>query len=72
MSPPRESHDFSRWEEVKEYVVRHIVDAAEADLADRRVFVVDDAVWVELQTMLDRPVTQRPRLEKLLNTPLGL
>lgn len=34
-------------------------------LADRRLFVLDDAAWTEFLTVLDRPVSRKPRLEKL-------
>ncbi len=35
-------------------------------LADRRLFVLDDAAWTEFLAVLDRPVSHKPRLEKLL------
>lgn len=34
-------------------------------LADRRLFVVTDAAWNEFLAALDRPVSHKPRLEKL-------
>jgi uncharacterized protein (DUF1778 family) len=34
-------------------------------LADRRLFVLDDAAWTEFLAVLDRPVSPKPRLEKL-------
>ncbi|MBW0017834.1 MAG: DUF1778 domain-containing protein [Mycobacterium sp.] len=34
-------------------------------LADRRLFVLDDAAWTEFLAALDRPVSHHPRLEKL-------
>jgi uncharacterized protein (DUF1778 family) len=34
-------------------------------LADRRLFVLDDAAWTEFLAVLDRPVSHKPRLEKL-------
>jgi len=34
-------------------------------LADRRLFVLDDAAWTEFLAVLDRPVSRKPRLEKL-------
>jgi uncharacterized protein (DUF1778 family) len=45
----------ARGESTSDYVLRHAVAAAEADLADRRVFVVDDAAWAALQALLDAP-----------------
>jgi uncharacterized protein (DUF1778 family) len=59
----------ARGEPVSEYVVRHVVEAAEADLADRRVFVLEDAAWTELQARLSAPPTFKPRLSKLLQDP---
>jgi uncharacterized protein (DUF1778 family) len=38
-------------------------------LADRRLFVLDDASWDEFQAVLDRPVSQRPRLAALFEEP---
>lgn len=34
-------------------------------LADRRLFVLDDEAWTEFLAVLDRPVSPKPRLEKL-------
>ena len=59
----------STGESLNEYVVRHAVEAAQDELADRRVFVVDDAAWVELQELLDRPPVFKPELSKLLANP---
>ena len=56
----------SRGEQLSEYVVRHIVEAAEADLADRRVFVLEDPAWSELEERLSSPAVSKPRLTKLL------
>jgi uncharacterized protein (DUF1778 family) len=53
-------------ESLNEYVVRRAVEAAQSDLADRRVFAVDDAAWTELQALLDRPPVHKPELAKLL------
>lgn len=53
-------------ESLNEYIVRHAVEAAQIDLADRRVFAVDDAAWAELQALLDRPPVYKPELAKLL------
>lgn len=53
-------------ESLNEYVVRHAIEAAHSDLADRRVFMVDDAAWTELQAVLDRPTVSKPELSKLL------
>jgi uncharacterized protein (DUF1778 family) len=56
-------------ESLNEYVVRHAVDAAHSDLADRRVFVVDDAAWRDLQSLLSRPPVSKPELDRLLRSP---
>lgn len=53
-------------ESLNEYVVRHAVQAAESELADRRVFAVDDTTWAELQAVLDRPPMRKPKLDRLL------
>lgn len=56
-------------ESLNDYVVRNCVSAAENDLADRRVFVVDDAAWTQLQALLDAPPVYRPEVAKLLTNP---
>jgi uncharacterized protein (DUF1778 family) len=56
-------------ESLNDFVVRHAVEAAYSDLADRRVFAIDDAAWVELQDLLDRPPASKPELSKLLARP---
>jgi uncharacterized protein (DUF1778 family) len=38
-------------------------------LADRRLFLIDDAAWTQFNAMLDRPVMHHPRLEKLFSEP---
>ncbi len=55
-------------ESLNEYVVRHAVLAAEADLADRRVFALDDDAWNDLQALLDRAPHPKPELARLLAT----
>lgn len=59
----------ARGEAVSEYVLRHAVEAAETDLADRRVFVLDDEAWRRLQDALDRPPRPAARLRRLLSEP---
>lgn len=56
-------------ESLNDYVVRHAIQAAETDLADRRVFVLDDAAWTDLQALLDRPPIPKPELTRLLTNP---
>jgi uncharacterized protein (DUF1778 family) len=55
-------------ESLNEYVVRHAVEAAHMDLADRRVFAVDEGDWAVLQAALDRPAIRKPELARLLGT----
>lgn len=54
---------------LSEYVVSHAVSAAIADLADRRLFVLSPDARAELQDLLDRPVSPKPRLSTLLAQP---
>jgi uncharacterized protein (DUF1778 family) len=62
----------AKGEPLTEYVLRHAFEAAEMDLADRRVFVATEAAWTELQAVLDRPPVHKPRLAKLLDNPSAL
>ena len=50
----------ARGESTSDYVLRHAVEAAELDLADRRVFVLNDAAWDELQGLLSAASSQLP------------
>jgi len=59
----------AKGEPVSDYVLRHAVEAAEADLADRRVFVVDPRAWRRLQEVLSRPARPAPKLRRLLAEP---
>ncbi len=36
-------------------------------IADQRLFELDDATWTEFQTILERPIQHKPRLEKLFD-----
>lgn len=56
-------------ESLNDYVVRHAVEAAQDDLADRRAFVLADDAWDELQQLLDRPPAAKPALTDLLTRP---
>ncbi len=56
-------------ESLNDYVVRHAIEAAEAELADRRVFTLDTPAWNELQRLLDRPPEPKPALTALLSRP---
>ncbi len=59
----------ARGESASDYVLRHAVLAAESDLADRRVFVVDDAAWNELQALVSAPAKLPKSMIRLLATP---
>ena len=57
---------------VSDYVLSHAVRAAESELADRRVFVVDEASWSLLQEALDQPPRRALELWRLLSEPTVL
>jgi uncharacterized protein (DUF1778 family) len=59
----------SRGESTSDYVVRHAVIAAEMDLADRRVFMIDDEAFDALQSLLSAPLRVPDRIVKLLASP---
>jgi uncharacterized protein (DUF1778 family) len=63
----------ARGESTSDYVLRHAVEAAELDLADRRVFALDDAAWNELQSLLSAtPAQLPPAMTRLLSEPSAL
>lgn len=51
---------------VAEFMLESGIDAAENVLADRRMFRLDEQQWRAFQDILDRPVTDKPRLARLL------
>lgn len=59
----------ARGESTNDFVLRHAVEAAETELADRRVFVVDDAEWDQLQKLLSAPPALPVPMVKLLSNP---
>ena len=60
----------ARGESTSDYVLRHAVEAAELDLADRRVFALDDEAWNELQSLLSAaPAQLPPAMARLLSEP---
>jgi uncharacterized protein (DUF1778 family) len=59
----------ARGESANDFVLRHAVEAAEMELADRRVFVVDDAAWDQLQDLLSAPPALPEAMVKLLSNP---
>jgi uncharacterized protein (DUF1778 family) len=56
-------------ESLNEFVARTAVAAAENDLADRRVFFLDESQWRKLQARLDQPPQRKSKLRKLLDNP---
>lgn len=54
---------------VSEFILEAGIVAANQALAERRLFLLDEAWWNEFQEILDRPVQKKPRLSKLLNEP---
>jgi uncharacterized protein (DUF1778 family) len=52
---------------VTEFLLEAGINAAEESLLDRRLFQLDDAQWQAFQDVLDRPVTEKPRLARLLS-----
>lgn len=57
---------------VSEFLLDAGIAAANQALADRRVFLLGETVWEEFQAVLDRPVTDKPRLRELLGEPGAL
>src|SRR3954453_9924640 len=54
---------------VTDFVLRSAMRAAEASLAGRRAFVIDEERWAELSAALDRPPAEVPGLRELLDSP---
>jgi len=54
---------------VTEFVLDSACASAEHVLADRNRFVLDGEAWKHFMAALDRPVTDRPRLKRLLSEP---
>lgn len=50
---------------ITDFTVAAAVAHARDVLAERRAFAVDDAAWTEFLAILDRPVSHKPRLQKL-------
>jgi len=51
---------------VSEFLLDNGLQAAQATLADRRLFVLDDDRYQAFQAALDRPTQTKPQLEQLL------
>lgn len=54
---------------VSEFLLDAGVTAATQTLADRRQFALDEIQWQAFQQAMERPVTTKPRLQKLLCEP---
>ena len=54
---------------VTEFVLDSACASAEHVLADRNQFVLDDEAWKHFVAALDRPITDKPRLKRLLSEP---
>ena len=52
---------------VTEFLLEAGIKAAEDTLTNRRMFRLDDRRWKEFQSILDRPVVNKPRLARLLS-----
>ena len=52
---------------VSEFLLDAGLRAATDTIADRRLFALDDGKWAEFQEALDRPVTHKPHLARLLS-----
>jgi uncharacterized protein (DUF1778 family) len=57
---------------VSAFVLRAATEAAADVLADRRVFVLDEAGWHAFDRALERPAADVPGLRELLSTPTVL
>jgi uncharacterized protein (DUF1778 family) len=53
---------------VSEFLLDSGLASAAETLADRRLFILDDARWAEFQAALDAPPRARPRLTRLMKT----
>ena len=54
---------------VSEFLLEQGIAAAAGTLADRRLFLLDEARWQAFLDALDRPATHRPALQRLLAEP---
>lgn len=52
---------------VTDFTVRAALAHAHDVLADRKLFLLDDAAWDEFLAILDRPAEPKPRLAALLS-----
>ena len=54
---------------VTDFMVSAATAKARDELADRRVFFLDEAAWQQFNAILDRPVQHKPALAKLFAEP---
>jgi uncharacterized protein (DUF1778 family) len=59
----------ARGESTNDYILRHAVEAAEADLTDLRMFVANENEWNQIQAALAKPVAFNEAMVKLLTSP---
>lgn len=59
----------ARGESTNDYILRHAVEAAEADLSDLRMFVANENEWSQIQVALAKPVAFNEAMVKLLTSP---
>jgi uncharacterized protein (DUF1778 family) len=57
---------------VSAFVLKAATDVAADVLADRRVFVLDEAGWQAFDQALERPAAEVPGLRELLSAPTVL
>ena len=53
---------------VSEFLLDSGLTSAAETLADRRLFILDDARWAEFRAALDAPPRARPRLARLMKS----
>jgi uncharacterized protein (DUF1778 family) len=54
---------------VSTFILSSALKAANEELADRRLFNLTAAKWINFQEALDAPISPKPRLKKLLSEP---
>jgi uncharacterized protein (DUF1778 family) len=54
---------------VSEFLLEAGIAMAHETLADQRLFALTDEQWEHFQTVLNRPVQDKPQLRKLLTEP---
>ena len=54
---------------VSEFLLDAGINAANQTLADRTRFDLSEEQWLAFQSVLDKPVTDKPKLKKLLSEP---